>query len=237
MENNPEKAIKNNVGGTLTLALAAIENKIQNFVFVSTDKAAKPTSVMGATKRIGELLIHQFNSNHPKTNFVSVRFGNVFGSNASVVPIFKKQIESGGPVTVTHPEVTRYFMSIQEATGLILQSGAISGSGEIFVLDMGNPIKIIDLANTLISLYGLQDQIEIKFTGLKPGEKLHEILNSESELLVKTEYPRISTIQNTSISTDVIPKVDKLLHNINEMSREDITASLKSIIPNYTPTS
>ena len=128
-------------------------------------------------------------------------------------------------------------MSIQEATGLILQSGAISGSGEIFVLDMGNPIKIIDLANTLISLYGLQDQIEIKFTGLKPGEKLHEILNSESELLVKTEYPRISTIQNTSISTDVIPKVDKLLHNINEMSREDITASLKSIIPNYTPAS
>ena len=128
-------------------------------------------------------------------------------------------------------------MSIQEATGLILQSGAISGSGEIFVLDMGNPIKIIDLANTLISLYGLQDQIEIKFTGLKPGEKLHEILNSESELLVKTEYPRISTIQNTSISTDVIPKIDKLLHNINEMSREDITASLKSIIPNYTPAS
>ena len=237
MENNPEKAIKNNVGGTLTLALAAIENKIQHFVFVSTDKAANPTSVMGATKRIGELLIHHFNSNHPKTDFVSVRFGNVFGSNASVVPIFKKQIESGGPVTVTHPEVTRYFMSIQEATGLILQSGAISGSGEIFVLDMGNPIKIIDLANTLISLYGLQDQIEIKFTGLRPGEKLHEILNSESELLVKTEYPRISTIQNTSISTDVIPKVDKLLHNINEMSREDITASLKSIIPNYTPAS
>tara|TARA_B100000686_G_scaffold343114_1_gene423362 strand:- start:4184 stop:6034 length:1851 start_codon:yes stop_codon:yes gene_type:complete len=237
MENNPEKAIKNNIGGTLALALAAIDNNVQTFVFVSTDKAANPTSIMGATKRIGELLINQFNSNYSKTNFVSVRFGNVFGSNASVVPIFKNQIESGGPITVTHPEVTRYFMSIQEATGLILQAGAISDRGEIFVLDMGDPIKIIDLANTLISLYGLQDQIEIKFTGLRPGEKLHEILNSESELLVKTEYPRISTIQTVGIPSDVIAEVDKLLYNLHEMSREDITTALKNIIPNYTPLS
>ncbi len=217
------------------MALEAINNNVQKFVLVSTDKAANPTSIMGTTKRIGELLLHQFNSNYPETNFVSVRFGNVFGSNASVVPIFKNQIESGGPVTVTHPEVTRYFMSIQEATGLILQAGAISDKGETFVLDMGSPIKILDLANTLISLYGLQNQIDIKFTGLRPGEKLHEVLSSESEILVETIYPRISTIQNTDISIDVISEVNKLLDNLHEMSRKDITEALKNIVPNYTP--
>ncbi len=237
MESNPEKAIKNNIGGTLTMALESVNNNAETFVFVSTDKAANPTSVMGTTKRVGELLLQQFNSNHEETNFVSVRFGNVFGSNASVVPIFKNQIESGGPVTVTHPEVTRYFMSIQEATGLILQAGGISKKGGTFVLDMGRPIKILDLANTLISIYGLQNQIDIKFTGLRPGEKLHEVLNSESEVLVKTGHSRISTIQSNSTTNDVISEVNKLLLSLNTMSHTDITKALQNIVPNYTPLS
>ena len=131
-----------------------------------------------------------FQENEKNTKFVSVRFGNVFGSNASVVPIFKNQIETGGPVTITHPEVTRYFMSIQEASGLILQAGSIANGGEIFVLDMGSPIKIVELAETMISMYGLQDQIQIKFIGLRPGEKLHEVLNTETELLIKTRFER-----------------------------------------------
>ena len=237
METNPTKAIKNNVGGTLTIALSAIKNNVGKFVFVSTDKAANPSSVMGSTKRIGELLLNQLNQTYTQTNFVSVRFGNVFGSNASVVPIFKKQIESGGPVTVTHPQVTRYFMSIQEATGLILQAGAIANGGEIFVLDMGTPIKIIDLAKTLISIYGLEDQIDIKFTGLRRGEKLHEILNTEFEVLEKTRHPRILTIKSNQNQDNVITSVNELLENLNDMSHKELIQVLKKIVPNYTPLS
>ena len=237
METNPTKAIKNNVGGTLTIALSAIKNNVGKFVFVSTDKAANPSSVMGSTKRIGELLLNQLNQTYTQTNFVSVRFGNVFGSNASVVPIFKKQIESGGPVTVTHPQVTRYFMSIQEATGLILQAGAIANGGEIFVLDMGTPIKIIDLAKTLISIYGLEDQIDIKFTGLRRGEKLHEILNTEFEVLEKTRHSRILTIKSNQNQDNVITSVNELLENLNDMSHKELIQVLKKIVPNYTPLS
>lgn len=235
METNPVKAVKNNIGGTLALGQLAIKYNVGKFVFVSTDKAANPSSVMGTTKRIGELIMNQLNSSNTQTQFASVRFGNVFGSNASVVPIFKKQIESGGPVTVTDPKVTRYFMSIQEASGLILQAGAIAIGGEIFVLDMGDPIKILDLAKTMISIYGLNDQIEIKFTGLRSGEKLNEILNTEFETLTKTKYHRISKIQSEQERDDVIDSVNKLLETLNDISDKKLIESLQKIVPNYTP--
>lgn len=235
MESNPSKAIKNNVGGTLTIALSAIEHKVNKFVLVSTDKAANPSSVMGVTKRIGELLIGALQEIHTETKFVSVRFGNVFGSNASVVPVFEKQIETGGPITVTHPEATRYFMSIQEATGLILQAGAIGKGGEIFVLDMGEPINIVDLAKTMISIYGLESEIDITFMGLRPGEKLHEILNTESEKLQKTDYSRILMIETINNNSDIINLTEKLLEQIDDMTEKQITDKLVNLAPNYTP--
>ena len=235
METNPVKAVKNNIGGTLNLGQLAIKYDIEKFVFVSTDKAANPSSVMGTTKRVGELMMNQLNTINTKTQFASVRFGNVFGSNASVVPIFKNQIESGGPVTVTDPEVTRYFMSIQEASGLILQAGAIASGGEIFVLDMGDPIKILDLAKTMISIYDLNDKIEIKFTGLRSGEKLDEILNTEFETLTNTEYHRISKIQSNQKQVEVIDSVNILLDTLKDISDEKLIESLQKIVPNYTP--
>ena len=190
---------------------------------------------MGTTKRIGELIINQLDMITTQTLFASVRFGNVFGSNASVVPIFKKQIESGGPITVTDPNVTRYFMSIQEASGLILQSGAIAKGGEIFVLDMGAPIKILDLAKTMISIYDLNEKIAIEFTGLRQGEKLHEILNTEFETLTNTEYDRISKIQSTKENIAVIDSVNRLLSMSKDFSKTQIIESLQKIVPNYIP--
>ena len=235
METNPLKAVKNNIGGTLSIGELAIKYKVEKFVLVSTDKAANPSSIMGTTKRIGELIMNQLDMVTTRTIFASVRFGNVFGSNASVVPIFKKQIESGGPITVTDPDVTRYFMSIQEASGLILQSGAIANGGEIFVLDMGEPIKILDLAKTMISIYDLNDKIEIEFTGLRQGEKLHEILNTEFETLENTEYDRISKIQTTKGNIEVIDSVNRLLTMSKDFSKLEIIESLQKIVPNYIP--
>jgi len=237
METNPVKAVKNNIGGTLSLGQLAIKYDVEKFVFVSTDKAANPSSVMGTTKRVGELIMNELNTINTKTQFASVRFGNVFGSNASVVPIFKNQIESGGPVTVTDPEVTRYFMSIQEASGLILQAGAIADGGEIFVLDMGDPIKILDLAKTMISIYDLNDKIEIKFTGLRSGEKLNEILNTEFETLTNTEYHRISKIQSNQKQVEVIDFINILLDTLNDITNKQLIESLQKIVPNYTPIS
>ena len=234
METNPLKAVKNNIGGTLSIGELAIKYKVEKFVLVSTDKAANPSSIMGTTKRIGELIMNQLNTTTTRTQFASVRFGNVFGSNASVVPIFKNQIESGGPITVTDPDVTRYFMSIQEASGLILQAGAIADGGEIFVLDMGEPIKILDLAKTMISIYDLNEKIEIKFTGLRPGEKLHEILNTEFETLTNTKYHRISKIQSNEKKVEVIDSVNSLLTRLNDFSKTQIIQSLQKIVPNYT---
>lgn len=234
MESNPIKAVKNNIGGTLDLGKLAIKYNVEKFVFVSTDKAANPSSIMGTTKRIGELIMNQLNTTTTRTQFASVRFGNVFGSNASVVPIFKNQIESGGPITVTDPDVTRYFMSIQEASGLILQAGAIADGGEIFVLDMGEPIKILDLAKTMISIYDLNEKIEIKFTGLRPGEKLHEILNTKFETLTNTKYHRISKIQSNEKKVEVIDSVNSLLTRVNDFSKTQIIQSLQKIVPNYT---
>jgi FlaA1/EpsC-like NDP-sugar epimerase len=192
MEANPCEAVKNNVFGTITVAEAAHVHGADAFVLISTDKAVNPTSVMGATKRIAEM-VTQLRAQGSSTRFAAVRFGNVLGSAGSVVPLFREQIAKGGPITVTHPEVTRYFMTIPEATQLVLQAGALGGTGEIFVLDMGQPVKIVDLARDLIELSGLRPDIDIaiEFAGLRPGEKLFEELLLDGESYGKTPHPKI----------------------------------------------
>ena len=197
MELNPGEAIKNNVLGTQAVADAADRYGVTNFVMISTDKAVNPTSIMGSSKRIAEMYIQDLGRTS-KTQFVTVRFGNVLGSEGSVVPIFKKQIDAGGPVTITHPEMQRYFMTIPEASQLVLQAASMGKGGEIFVLDMGEPVKIVDLANLLITLSGLRpgEDIEIVFTGPRPGEKLFEELRIEGEDMQQTSHPKIRIWKN-----------------------------------------
>ncbi len=193
MEENVSGAIQNNIGATRNVFDLAAKHGVQQCILISTDKAVNPTSVMGATKRICEFLMHIYNANFPDTKFVAVRFGNVLGSNGSVVPLFKEQIAKGGPVTITHPDVTRYFMTIPEAVRLVIQAGAIGQGGEIFVLDMGEPIKIVTLAKDMIRLSGFEEgrDIQIKMVGLRPGEKLYEELFYEKEYLTQTSHPKI----------------------------------------------
>jgi len=224
-ENNQDMAVINNVLGTKNIIDVSIDHNIQKVVIISTDKAVRPTNVMGATKRVTELYANNVKAN--KTEIVAVRFGNVLGSSGSVIPKFKQQIENGGPVTVTHPEITRYFMLIPEACQLVLQTAAIAKGKELFILDMGEPIKIVDLAKQMISLYGKEDEIEIEFTGLRAGEKLYEeLLLDESEQ--KTKYSSIFIAKSTpyNIAT-LVTDIEILLES------KDKVAALQKIVPEF----
>ena len=192
MEINPREAVKNNILGTRNVAEAANHAKVKTFVMISTDKAVNPPNIMGATKRLCEMIVQDMATKSDSTKYVAVRFGNVLGSRGSVIPLFKKQIAKGGPITVTHPDIVRYFMTIPEAAQLVIQAGSLARGGEIFVLDMGNPVRIVDLAKNLIRLSGYsEDDIEIKFTGLRPGEKMYEELLNEGEINPKQIFPKI----------------------------------------------
>ena len=232
MEDSPCEAIKNNVLGTYNVARCADEYKVRRFVMISTDKAVNPTNVMGATKRMCEMIV-QTMQNHSKTEFVAVRFGNVLGSNGSVIPRFKKQIEHGGPVTVTHPEITRFFMTIPEAAQLVLQAAAYAKGGEIFVLDMGQPVKIYDLAKNMIQLSGVQN-IEIVETGLRPGEKLYEELLVKTEELDTTDNELIFIEREKPISyEEVEDKLTVLEKALASNDNDAVREALHSVVPTY----
>ena len=239
MEQQPAEAFRNNTLGTVTIADMAVQHAVSHFLLVSTDKAINPTSVMGATKRLAEIFLQSLNAtNCTPTKFTTVRFGNVLGSSGSVVPIFEKQIEEGGPVTVTHSEVTRFFMTIPEAVGLILQAGTQATGGEIFVLDMGKSIKIIDLARQLIELHGHKPNgdIEIKFTGLRPGEKLFEELSHAGENMAETNHPKIMKFISQSADLIVVRKeFQELDEKLYDLDPDQIKMLFKQIIPEYSP--
>lgn len=215
MERNPEEAVKNNVIGTMNVAQAASWNHVSTFVMISTDKAVHPTSVMGATKKLAEMIIQDMDKSS-QTKFVAVRFGNVLGSRGSVIPRFKSQIEKGGPVTVTHPDMVRYFMTIPEASRLVIQAGALANGGEIFVLDMGDPIKIVELAKNLIKLSGYAiDDIGLSYTGIRPGEKLFEELLAEDEVHEQQLYPKIYIGKTADPYVADIEKLMKIYTNLD----------------------
>lgn len=235
MERVPSEAIKNNVFGTRNVAEAAHECGVSRFVMVSTDKAVNPTNIMGASKRICELIIQGLDR-QSKTKFTAVRFGNVLGSNGSVVPLFKKQIKEGGPVTVTHKDIIRYFMTIPEAAQLVIQSGAIAKGGEVFVLEMGRAVKIYDLAVDLIKLSGLKlnEDIEIEIIGLRPGEKLYEELMTDEEGLMDTRYEKIRIGKRTEIDYNHLKEaLDELTLYFKCGDRDKLMAAVKKIVPNY----
>jgi FlaA1/EpsC-like NDP-sugar epimerase len=237
MELNPSEAIKNNVLGTQVVADAADQSNVTHFVMISTDKAVNPTSIMGCSKRIAEMYIQDL-SRTSKTQFITVRFGNVLASEGSVVPTFKKQIAEGGPVTVTHPDMKRYFMTIPEASQLVLQAATMGKGGEIFVLDMGEPVKIVDLANLLITLSGFRpgEDIEILFTGPRPGEKLFEELRIEGEDMQRTHHPKISIWKNIPMDRDKLRAgISELLALASRGDRDAMTHHVKGLVPEYTP--
>ena len=237
MENAPSEAIKNNIFGTYKVASLADKYKVKRFVLISTDKAVNPTNIMGATKRAAEMIIQTINEKSD-TEFVAVRFGNVLGSNGSVIPLFKNQILEGGPVTITHPDIIRYFMTIPEAVGLVIQAGAMAKGGEIFILDMGEPVKIVDLANNLIKLSGFEpgEDMKIEFTGLRPGEKLYEELLMSEEGLTSTENKKIFIGKPVDFDTNKVKQhlevLSKIIENenvelIDSVMREFVTTYIR----------
>ena len=234
MEDSPNEAIKNNVMGTYKTAQAADKYGVSRFVLISTDKAVNPTNIMGASKRLCEMVIQMMN-NRSKTEFVAVRFGNVLGSNGSVIPLFKKQIEEGGPVTVTHPDIIRYFMTIPEAVSLVLQAGARAKGGEIFVLDMGKPVKILDLALNLIRLSGLKpyEDIDIVFTGLRPGEKLYEELLMDEEGLQSTDNELIHIGKPIDFDEELFTHQLEELDELSRMDSPKIKEKVMEVVPTY----
>lgn len=232
MEREPLEAVRNNIIGTLNVARLAVKNNVNKFVFISTDKAVNPANVMGTTKRVSELVIQGLNDD--KVKFIAVRFGNVIGSNGSAIPLFKKQIAEGGPVTVTHPDITRYFMAIPEAVQLVMTAGAMGKGGEIFLLDMGKPVKIIDLARDLIKRSGLQPgkDIDIVFTGLRPGEKLYEELYWEGEGITTTENKKITMLKPNGHGRDgVFQRIKVLEEYIAGSDMKGILRLLREIVP------
>ncbi|WP_296386354.1 nucleoside-diphosphate sugar epimerase/dehydratase [Winogradskyella sp.] len=235
MENNPFEAVSVNIGGTKNVADIAVKHSVDKFVLISTDKAVNPTNVMGATKRIAELYVTCLKGKG-HTKFITTRFGNVLGSNGSVIPLFKKQIEKGGPLTVTHKEITRYFMTIPEACQLVLEAAAMGNGGEIFVFDMGEPIKIFNLATNMIILSGLRypEDIDIKITGLRPGEKIYEELLADGENTKKTYHEKIMIAKSRHVDIFNVEKQINKLTDINSLTQPlEIVSSIKHLIPEY----
>lgn len=243
MENNPYEAINTNINATKILADLAVEHNVEKFVMISTDKAVNPTNVMGASKRIAEIYVQslseyqkQKNPDKTSTQFVTTRFGNVLGSNGSVIPRFRKQIERGGPLTVTHPEITRYFMTISEAVQLVLQAGSIGSGGEIYVFDMGEPVKLYDMAIQMIKLSGLKPDKEIKivFTGLRPGEKLFEELLNDDENTLPTHHSKIRVASTRAYSYETMSKeINYLISLTKQHNNNDMVRQMKKIVPEY----
>ena len=233
METNPGEAVKNNVLGTWTAGVAAAEAGAEAFVLISTDKAVRPTSVMGASKRVAELVVQDLDGRHP-TRFLAVRFGNVMGSAGSVIPIFREQIRRGGPVTVTHPDMVRYFMTIPEAAQLVLQAGAMGEGGEIFILDMGEPVRILDLAKDMITLSGLRpyEDIDIVFSGVRPGEKLFEELETVGENIAKTRHPKIFIGKLNGYPTE---EMDEALHVMRNLSVNGSEEAVRTFLDRFLP--
>jgi FlaA1/EpsC-like NDP-sugar epimerase len=233
MESNPTEAVKNNILATRSLGEVSGEAGVEAFIQISTDKAVRPTSVMGAAKRVAELVVQDLNPRY-STRFVSVRFGNVLGSAGSVIPTFKEQILRGGPVTVTHPDMVRYFMTISEAAQLVLEAGAMGEGGEIFVLDMGEPVRIFDMAKDMITLFGLKpfDDIDIVFTGVRPGEKLFEELNTEGENIAKTRHPKIFIGTINTYDDRMVTAALKRFEGLAELGKErELRAFLNEFLP------
>jgi FlaA1/EpsC-like NDP-sugar epimerase len=237
-ERYPWEAVYNNVIGSRNLVEVSLEAKVERFVLVSSDKAVRPANVMGATKRLAEMMIEGYNGNS-RTRFMAVRFGNVLGSSGSVIPLFQEQIARGGPVTVTHPDMTRYFMSVSEAAQLILQAGAMGQGGEIFILDMGKPVRILDMARDLIRLHGYEPEVDIpiQFIGLRPGEKLYEELITEGEGIVNTTHKKIMVLRghHTWEPGPLNEQVDELLSITRNYDCPSIKHKLQELIPDYTP--
>jgi FlaA1/EpsC-like NDP-sugar epimerase len=238
MEENPHEAIRVNVGGTRILSRLSVRYDVKKFVMISTDKAINPTNIMGASKRICEMIIQaKSRQTDTMTQFVTTRFGNVLGSNGSVIPLFTKQIEAGGPVTVTHPDITRYFMTIPEACELVLEAGFMGKGGEIFVFDMGKPVRIADLADQMIRLSGLvpEKDIKIEYTGLRPGEKLYEELLADVETTQPTHHPKIKIARVDHFDpTEVLAKIEFLLSTLYSLSKSDLIIRCMELVPEYT---